>query len=125
MVIMDDAFFEHVYAQVSRVPAGFVSTYGAIAELAGYPGAAREVGHAMARVQNGWNLPCHRIVNAKGTLAPSYAFGGQRRQRALLEAEGITFLPDTPEPTIDMPRHLWPRPEPKPEPAQQQLSLEF
>ena len=81
MIEMDEEFFERVYAQVRRVPAGSVCTYGTIAELAGYPKASREVGLAMSRVQSGWNLPCHRIVNAKGTLAPTYAFGGQRVQR--------------------------------------------
>ena len=105
MIEMDEAFFERVYAQVRCVPAGSVCTYGTIAELAGYPKASREVGLAMSRVQSGWNLPCHRIVNAKGTLAPTYAFGGQRVQRQLLEDEGVAFVDDE---TIDMVRHRWP-----------------
>ena len=96
LIEMDETFYELVYVQVRKVPAGSVCTYGDIAAL-----------------------PCHRIVNAKGTLAPSYAFGGRDRQRALLEAEGVPFLdPDT----IDMPRARWPRPEP-PELPQQQLDL--
>ena len=37
MIEMDEEFFERVYAQVRRVPAGSVCTYGTIAELAGYP----------------------------------------------------------------------------------------
>lgn len=119
LIEMDETFYERVYAQVRKVPAGSVCTYGDIAALAGYPGAAREVGLAMSRVQRAWNLPCHRIVNAKGTLAPSCAFGGKDRQRALLEAEGVPFLDSD---TIDMPRARWPRPEP-PEPSQRQLDL--
>ena len=102
LIDMDEAFYERVYAQVRQVPPGTVCTYGTIAELAGYPRAAREVGLAMSRVQRAWNLPCHRIVNAKGTLAPSYAFGGKANQRKLLEDEGVTFLD---EDTIDMKRH--------------------
>ena len=39
-------------------------------------------------------LPCHRVVNRLGEMAPGFAFGGQERQRALLEAEGAPFLPD-------------------------------
>ena len=119
LIEMDETFYELVYVQVRKVPAGSVCTYGDIAALAGYPGAAREVGLAMSRVQRAWNLPCHRIVNAKGTLAPSCAFGGKDRQRALLEAEGVPFLNSD---TIDMPRARWPRPEP-PEPSQRQLDL--
>ena len=67
--------------------------------------------------QRAWELPCHRIVNAKGTLAPSYAFGGKENQRALLEAEGVAFLDDD---TIDMRHHRWP---PSDEPEQLTLGL--
>lgn len=105
MIEMDEAFFDRVYDQVRAVPSGTVCTYGTIARLAGYEGASREVGVAMSRVQSAWNLPCHRIVNAKGTLAPSYAFGGKDRQRHLLEGEGVTFIDDD---TIDMDKHVWP-----------------
>lgn len=105
LIEMDETFYERVYEQVRKVPSGSVCTYGTIAELAGYPRASREVGYAMSRAQRAWELPCHRIVNAKGTLAPSYAFGGKENQRALLEAEGVAFLDDD---TIDMRHHRWP-----------------
>ena len=114
---MDETFYQRVYEQVKLVPAGSVCTYGTIASLAGYPRASREVGLAMSRVQREWGLPCHRIVNAKGTLAPTYAFGGKGNQRRLLEEEGVTFLDDG---TINMKRHQWP-PTNEPE----QLTLGF
>ena len=114
---VDEHFFERVYEQVARVPAGVVCTYGTIAELAGYPGKSREVGYTMSQVRPEQGLRPHRIVNAKGTLAPPAVFGGTMRQRALLEAEGVTFLTDG---TIDMAHHTWPPKEPE-EPDQ--LSL--
>ena len=117
LIEMDETFYERVYEQVRKVPSGSVCTYGTIAELAGYPRASREVGYAMSRAQRAWALPCHRIVNAKGTLAPSYAFGGKENQRALLEAEGVAFLDDD---TIDMRHHRWP---PSDEPEQLTLGL--
>ena len=120
MIEMDEMFFERVYEQVRQVPHGTVCTYGTIAELAGYPKASREVGLAMSRVQRGRNLPCHRIVNAKGTLAPTYAFGGQRVQRQLLEDEGVTFVD---EETIDMGKHRWPPRDESAEPEQLALPL--
>lgn len=89
MIEMDEEFFERVYAQVRRVPAGSVCTYGTIAELAGYPKASREVGLAMSRVQSGWNLPCHRIVNAKEPRA--HLRSAAKAQRQLLEDEGVAF----------------------------------
>lgn len=105
MIPMDRQFYERVYEQVLKIPMGKVCTYGKIAELAGYPNASREVGLAMSRVQNGMKLPCHRVINKKGTLAPDYAFGGTARQKKLLQEEGVTFLDDG---TVNMQRHLWP-----------------
>ena len=100
----DAVFAQQVYDLVAEIPFGKVATYGQIAEKLGDPTAAREVGTIMSRAPGERNLPCHRVVNRTGTLAPEYAFGGQERQRALLEAEGITFLSDG---RIDMVRHLW------------------
>lgn len=104
MIDMDTNFYQKVYECVGKIPVGKVATYGKIAELAGYPNAPREVGLAMARVHKGMNLPCHRVVNKKGTLAPDYVFGGIDQQKALLLSEGITF---TSEYTINMPQHEW------------------
>ncbi|MBQ7393374.1 MAG: MGMT family protein [Lentisphaeria bacterium] len=36
-------------------------------------------------------MPCHRVVNSKGQLSRSYAFGGIEAQRRLLESEGVVF----------------------------------
>lgn len=105
MMEMDAAFFEKVYQAVAEIPPGRVCTYGKIAELAGYPGAAREVGIAMQRAPGGLRLPCHRVVNQAGTLAPSFAFGSQARQREMLQSEGVTFLENG---LIHMDRHIWP-----------------
>lgn len=112
---VDNAFMEKVYAQVALIPVGRVCTYGKIAELIGLPRAAREVGIAMSRAKPVVGLPCHRVVNKNGTLAPEYAFGGQEEQRKLLVAEGVTFLPDG---LINMPRHMWPE-----DPRGEQMSL--
>ena len=102
--IVDAAFAEQVYEAVARIPRGKVATYGQIAAQVGDTLAGREVGHIKSCAPSGRNLPCHRVVNRTGVLAPDYAFGGQEKQRALLEAEGVTFLADG---RIDMTLHLW------------------
>ena len=102
--IVDAAFAEQVYEAVARIPRGKVATYGQIAAQVGDTLAGREVGHIMSCAPSERNLPCHRVVNRTGALAPDYAFGGQEKQRALLEAEGVTFLADG---RIDMTLHLW------------------
>lgn len=61
-------FGERVRAALCQVPYGERVSYGALARLAGSPGAARAVGRVMAG--NRWPLvvPCHRVVGAGGRL---------------------------------------------------------
>lgn len=101
---MTKTYFESVYEIVARIPEGKVATYGQVAAMLGNPRAARTVGWAMRAVPLGLRLPCHRVVNKTGTLAPSYAFDGYENQRAMLEAEGVTF---TSAGNINMAMHLW------------------
>lgn len=105
MIEINEEFLQKVYAEAAKIPSGKVSTYGKLAELAGYQRASREVGIAMSRVPEGSNLPCHRVVNKNGTLAPGNIFGGQEKQKAMLAEEGVTFRVDG---TINMERHMWP-----------------
>lgn len=95
-------FPEAVYQIVRQIPKGKVATYGQIAMLAGSPRASRIVGAAMFRAPAG--LPCHRVLYRDGTLCCDHAFGGKEIQRQMLEAEGITFLPDG---RVDLKEHLW------------------
>jgi len=95
--------FDEVYRIVARIPAGKVATYGQIAALLGHPRGARTVGWAMHDAPPELDLPCHRVVNARGALSPEEVFG-PGRQRALLEAEGVTFKRNG---CIDLEQHLW------------------
>lgn len=86
--------FEKIYEVVKNIPEGRVATYGQVAFLAGNPRWSRVVGYALHNNPEPNVIPCHRVVNREGRLAPSFAFGGDEIQRQLLEAEGITFEPD-------------------------------
>jgi methylated-DNA-[protein]-cysteine S-methyltransferase len=82
----DTAFTRRVLSIVRRVPVGRVTTYGAVARLAGHPGAARAVGNIMrdARMPG---LPYHRVIAAGGALG---GYGGNiALKRSLLIAEGL------------------------------------
>lgn len=89
---MSDSFYDCIYEAVMRVPSGRVATYGQIAAMAGNGNAARAVGNALHRNPAPGVIPCHRIVNADGRLAPGFAFGGVRAQQELLEAEGVEVV---------------------------------
>ena len=89
---------------VKAIPKGKVATYGQIASLCGAPRAARVVGSALHRNPEPVIIPCHRVVNRFGRLAPEFAFGGKDEQRRLLESEGVEVGEDD---TVDLKRFLW------------------
>ena len=71
---------------IRKIPRGKVSTYGAVARAAGYPGAARQVVRALKRT---YGLPWQRVVAAGGRIALPGEHGLEQRFR--LEAEGVKF----------------------------------
>lgn len=77
-------FYDRVFALVAVIPYAKVATYGQIARLLGAPECARQVGQAMHHAPP--ELPCHRVVNSVGRLAPDWP---QQRERLLLE--GVSF----------------------------------
>lgn len=70
------SFGEEVYSVVASIPPGRVLTYGQIAYLIGKPQCSRMVGQAMHNAPEGQNLPCHRVVNSQGRLAPFWPLSG-------------------------------------------------
>src|SRR5258708_36142543 len=71
---------------ILNIPRGKVSSYGAIARAAGFPGAARQVVRAL-RQSHG--LPWHRVVAAGGRIALPGESAFEQRFR--LESEGVRF----------------------------------
>lgn len=98
------SFYDTVYAVVKKIPKGRVATYGQIAVLCGSPRAARAVGYALHFNPDPANIPCFRVVNRFGGLAPAFAFGGIDVQRALLEADGVEVKEDD---TVDLQKYGW------------------
>lgn len=96
--------FEIIYEQVKRIPEGKVATYGMIAAMSGNRRRARVVGCALHVNPSPGEIPCHRVVNRYGGTSKAFAFGGTDVQRALLEAEGVTFCGDG---RVDLRKHLW------------------
>ncbi|MGC9974098.1 MAG: methylated-DNA--[protein]-cysteine S-methyltransferase [Gaiellaceae bacterium] len=82
-------FERRVLDELVRVPYGTVVSYGQLADLAGYPGAARAVGSVMRRNPFMIVVPCHRVIGADGTLRGYGGLGsGLGNKRWLLEFEG-------------------------------------
>lgn len=72
---------------LADVPFGETVTYGGLAELAGFPKAARAAGTACSTNPLAMFIPCHRVVPASGGIG-KYG-GGESMKRALLELEGV------------------------------------
>jgi methylated-DNA-protein-cysteine methyltransferase-like protein len=83
------------YRIVRRIPRGEVTTYGAVALLAGKPRGARQVGYALAALRGTRHrVPWQRVLGtrARGFAAVSILDPmGAAVQRDLLEREGVRF----------------------------------
>ncbi len=95
-------FFEQVYRLVGQIPRGKVASYGQIARALGNARWARQVGWALRVCPD--HLPWQRVVKADGTIAGG---GYAALRRAMLEAEGVAFLPDG---RVDMAACRWENP---------------
>ena len=91
-----------VFALVRACPVGNVTTYGWLAKAVGYPRGARMIGWIMNETPEG--VPAQRVINSKGELSGSWAFGQRGRMRKLLEAEGIAFSEDE---RVDLKNYGW------------------
>ena len=92
-------FYTEVYNIVKEKPEGNVVTNGQLAKLARRPQCSRMGGQAMFNAPRELNLPCHRVVNSQGRLAPNWT-----EQRELLEKEGIAFKKNG---CVDLKKHIW------------------
>jgi len=88
-------FFMRVYEVVRKVPAGRVTTYGAIARFLGSPQSSRVVGYAMnASHRIMPRVPAHRVVNRQGCLTGKHHFPTPTAMQEMLEREGIIVIDD-------------------------------
>jgi methylated-DNA-protein-cysteine methyltransferase-like protein len=97
-------FNEHVFAVVSHIPRGRVTTYGAIARALGTPRAARSVGWALSIAPEEDALPCHRVVDRNGFLSGGWHWGHPDVMADLLSEEGVPFLEQY---RVDLAECLW------------------
>lgn len=94
---------QRIWHTVSRVPAGKVSSYGFIADLAGLPGRARLVGRVLRLAPDELQLPWHRILRSNGQIAFSRGSAEAQKQAGLLQEEGVVVLNNR----VNMERFGW------------------
>ncbi len=82
---MVESFEQRVREVILALHRGEVTSYGDVAEEAGFPGAARAVGNVLARTDD---LPWWRVVSATGRLVSPHA----SEQAERLRREGVTVV---------------------------------
>ncbi|PYV52701.1 MAG: cysteine methyltransferase [Acidobacteria bacterium] len=75
-----------IRAAIRQIPRGTVSTYGAVARAAGFPGSARQVARAL---HSSIGLPWQRVLGSGGEI--KLRGDSAMEQRFRLEAEGVRF----------------------------------
>lgn len=75
-----------VWEALLKIPMGKLSTYGSLAEQIGAPAASRAVGTAIGKNPVAFLIPCHRVIQASGTIG-GYMWGNTRKT-AIIGWEG-------------------------------------
>lgn len=78
-----------IYNILSAIPKGHVTSYGQVANYARLPRGARLIGRILSHLPPDTTLPWHRVLRANGQIAFPPGSDGYRRQKQLLEMEGI------------------------------------
>lgn len=81
-------FNERCYELLKLIPKGKVTTYKELATALN-TNAWRAVGSAMAKNQNLFVIPCHRVVRSNGSVG-EYALGTDKKVDILIE-EGVAI----------------------------------
>lgn len=80
-------FTRKVHKALVKVPYGTRVSYGELATISGSPQAARAVGRVMSLNPFPLLVPCHRVVNADGSVGYYSAGQGSRTKSWLIELE--------------------------------------
>ena len=85
---------------VNSIPLGRVSSFGRIAEAAGFPKRARWVGRVLSQLPADTSIPWHRVLGHNGDITcPNDDIASDR-----LTKEGVAVN----DRKVDMRRYVWP-----------------
>ena len=83
---------QRIWDTVCEIPQGRVASYGQIAEIAGIPRGARQVGYALRHLPRGHDVPWHRVITASGRLAFDKGSRPYNEQRDRLQREDVPVI---------------------------------
>lgn len=94
---------ERIWATIRDIPEGSVASYGQIAEIAGIPRGARQVGYALRHLPSGSKVPWYRVIQASGKIAFKSGSDAFNEQSKRLLREDVAILNGR----IDMKKYRW------------------
>lgn len=97
------ARMQRIRETIRDIPKGCVASYGQIAEIAGVPRGARQVGYTLRNLPDGHDVPWHRVVQASGKIAFDQGTPAFEEQRKRLAKEDVPVLNGR----IDMQKYRW------------------
>jgi len=92
-----------IWETIQDIPRGCVANYGQIAEIAGIPRGARQVGYALRHTPTGMELPWHRVVTSSGKSAFDPNSRHFKTQRERLANEDVAVVNGK----VDMNKYRW------------------
>ncbi len=92
-----------IWETILEIPRGSVANYGQVAEIAGIPRGARQVGYALRHSPQDLALPWHRVITSSGKSAFAAHTRAFRIQRDRLAEEGVVMLKGR----VDMKKYRW------------------
>ena len=94
---------QRIYDTIRDIPSGCVASYGQVAEIAGIPRGARQVGYALRQLPDGHDVPWHRVLQASGRIAFEKGSRAYREQGKRLANEDVAVISGR----VDMRKYRW------------------
>lgn len=92
-----------IWATICEIPPGCVASYGQIAEIAGVPRGARQVGYALRHLPDDLDVPWYRVIRSSGRIAFPKGSRPYKEQSKRLMMEDVAILNGR----IDMRKYRW------------------
>ena len=92
-----------IWATIRDIPKGSVASYGQIAEIAGIPRGARQVGYALRHLPGDQDVPWHRVIQASGRIAFDTGSHPFKEQSKRLMMEDVAVIAGR----VDMQKYRW------------------
>lgn len=97
------ARMQRIWDTIRDIPRGSVASYGQIAEIAGIPRGARQVGYALRQLPDGHDVPWHRVLQVSGKIAFAKGSRAYQEQSKRLMIEDVAVISGR----VDMHKYRW------------------